>query len=177
MISQTVFYQRKKDIVAAKLSLVALMDIFTILVFFLLMNSGESQNIENAKFVELPDAASEKAPYADIIVIIGEEQLFVEKEPIASVADILKDPQALIKPLQEVLVEYAEKYGELKGFEKENGLALTVMGYKGASYQLVRAVINTCQHENFRNISLAVNQTSSAVLPVPADMNFPGVGG
>lgn len=176
MISQTVFNQRKQP-AAGKLSLVALMDIFTILVFFLLMNSGESQKIENAKFVELPDAASDKAPYADIVIIIGEQELFVDKEPIASIADILKKPQELIEPLQKVLKEYADQAGELKGFEKENGLALTLMGYHAASYELVRSVISTCQHENFRNISLAVNQSSAMVTSLPADLSLPGVGG
>ncbi len=176
MVSQTVFSQRKQP-AAGKLSLVALMDIFTILVFFLLMNSGESQKIENAKFVELPDAASDKAPYADIVIVIGEEQLFVDDEPIASVEDIIKNPQELIEPLQQVLQEYAGKFGELKGFEKENGLALTLMGYQGTSYALVRSVISTCQHENFRNISLAVNQSSAMVTSLPADLSLPGVGG
>jgi len=163
MISQTVFYQRKNEPVSAKLSLIALMDIFTILVFFLLMNSGDSKNIENAKFVELPDAVSAKAPYADILVIVGDEEIFIEKEPIALVEDVLKQPQELIEPLQKYLQEHTEKIDELTGFEKENGLALTIMGHREAPYELIRSVMSTCQHENYRNISLAVNQTIAEI--------------
>lgn len=163
MIAQTLFYQRKKEPVSAKLSLVALMDIFTILVFFLLMNSGDSQNIENAKFVELPNAVSAKAPYADIVIMVGDENLYIENQAVASIEKIMENPDKLIPPLQAYLKAHSEKLGELKGYEKDNGLALTIMGHKDVPYELVRTVMTTCQFENYRNISLAVNQTVAEV--------------
>lgn len=163
MIAQTVFYQRSKQPVNAKLSLIALMDIFTILVFFLLMNSGDSSQIENARLVKLPDATSAKAPYADVVIMLDEENIYIEDKAIASIEKVIDKPDELIEPLQVFLKAHMEKVGELKGFEKENGLALTIMGNKNVSYELIRTVMKTCQFENFRNISLAVNQTIGQV--------------
>lgn len=163
MMSQTVFYRRENKAPSAKLSLVALMDIFTILVFFLLLNSGDSQNIEQARFVTLPDSSSGKAPHADLMVVVGDDQLFVGEEPIAQVSVILADPEELIEPLQLALAEHKSKMGDLTGYEKEHGLSLTIMGHRDVPYTLVRSVMQTCREQGFRNISLAVNRIAADV--------------
>jgi len=49
-------HKRHKRNVA--LNLVSLMDIFTILVFFLLVNSSEVQTLPNARDLELPESAT-----------------------------------------------------------------------------------------------------------------------
>lgn len=158
MIGQTVFYSRDREGPSAKLSLIALMDIFTILVFFLLLNSGDSKDIEHAKFVELPNAAEGKAPHADLKIMVGTDYLWIEDEQVADVAGIMKDPEEIIAPLQELLVAHKEKMGKLSGYQKENGLSLTIMGQHDVPYALVRSVMATCRLEGFRNISLAVNR-------------------
>ena len=55
----TGMYSKKKEY-TTKLNLIALMDIFTILVFFLLINSGDSKQLEKAEFVKLPDSSAGK---------------------------------------------------------------------------------------------------------------------
>ncbi|TVZ39092.1 biopolymer transport protein ExbD [Alteromonadaceae bacterium 2753L.S.0a.02] len=167
MIGSTVFYQREQNGPQAKLSLIALMDIFTILVFFLLLNSGDSQNIEQAKFVKLPDSSSGKAPHADLVVKIGEDQLWLGEEPITDLAPIIKAPDEFIEPLIARLVEHKEKLGTMSGYEKEHGLSLMIMGHRDTSYELIKSVMQTCRKEGFRNISLAVNRIASDVQNAP----------
>jgi biopolymer transport protein ExbD len=161
MISSTFLYQKKKPPLFAKLSLVSLMDIFTILVFFLLLNSGESENVAYAKFVELPNSATGTSPHKELIVLIGKEDIRLGDTIVAKVSDILKDPDHSIKPLVAALTEYSEKRGVSSGFEKQNGFAITIMGDKSVSYSLLKSVMATCRQQNYRNISLAVNQVVS----------------
>ncbi len=170
MLSSTVFNPRKKTQVNPKLSLVALMDIFTILVFFLLLNSGEAQKIENAKFVKLPDSKKGDIPHEELIITISDKLIWVEKEEIAKVKDVLKGSEDVIEPLAEKLKEHVEKLGELSTFEKENGLAIIIMGDKETPYVLLKSVMATCRYHNFRNVSLAVNSVagSSSTTAVPA---------
>jgi len=182
MIGHTVFYSRESSGPSARLSLIALMDIFTILVFFLLLNSGDSKNIEHAEFVTLPDSSAGKAPHADLMVMIGDGQLWVGEQSIANVEPILKDPDALIEPLQLALTEHKDKMGELSGYEKEHGLSLTIMGHREAPYALVRSVMSTCREQGFRNISLAVNRVAADIQKtnvsnVPLEFGSAGVGG
>lgn len=167
MIGQSVFVPRENKPPQARLSLIALMDIFTILVFFLLLNSGDSQNIEQAKFVKLPDSSSGKAPHADLVVKIGEDQLWLGDEAIADLAPILAEPEALIEPLQTRLTEHKTRLGELSGFQKENGLSLTIMGHRDTSYDLIKSVMQTCREQGFRNISLAVNRIAAQIQDGP----------
>jgi biopolymer transport protein ExbD len=165
MISSTFLYQRKKSPFSAKLNLVALMDIFTILVFFLLLNSGESQNIENAKFVELPSSTTGIRPHQELTVSIGTEDIWFEGESVAKIADVLKQPDEPIETLVQALQDFTEKKGELTAFEKEKGLSVTIMGDKDVPYALLKSVMTTCRLQDYRNISLAVNHIGPMLAP------------
>lgn len=161
MIGSTVFYQQKKAPALFKLNLVALMDIFTILVFFLLLNTGESQKIENARYINLPDAASGIDPSNELLIFISKEKLWLGDKEIVDVETIRKTPDELIEPLNKALLEYKSGIKEFTDFEKHNGLSITIMGDKTVDYELLKSVMVTCQESDFRKISLAVNQVVS----------------
>jgi len=158
MIGSTVLYQSKKPPAVARLSLVSLMDIFTILVFFLLLNSGDSQEIENAKFVNLPDSASGVQPHTELNISVTETEILLGDEVVATIADVKASSERLIEPLAEALKANTERLGDISEYEQNRGLAVTIMGDKNVSYALLRQVMSTCQYSNYRNISLAVNQ-------------------
>lgn len=157
-------FQYKKPGYATKLNLVALMDIFTILVFFLLLNSGEAEKLENAKFVELPDSSVGTAPHGDLVVMIGEDAIWMGEELIVSMDDLMSHKKSSIEELSQALIAYTERKGELNSYEQENGLALTIMADHAIPYGLLKTVMATCRLENFRDIALAVNQIAA---PIP----------
>jgi len=148
----------KKPNFATKLNLVALMDIFTILVFFLLLNTGDADRLQNAKFVKLPDSSAVAAPHGEAMIIIDEDEVWLNDELIVNVEDMSKDPKKSIETLSEALKAYTSKRGELSSYEKANGLAVTIMGDKSVPFSLLERVMSTCSTENFRDISLAVNR-------------------
>ncbi|MGB3611520.1 MAG: biopolymer transporter ExbD [Cellvibrio sp.] len=162
MIGSTIFYNKPKASIVPKLNLVALMDIFTILVFFLLLNSGESQKIENAKFINLPDSVSGVTPHNELFIMIDEDKIWIGDKAIADVTEVLKTPEKPIEALTQALLEHKESLGELTGYEKHNGLPVTILGDKTVSYTLLKSVMATCQGSDFREISLAVNQVIAA---------------
>ena len=55
---------------SAGLNLVSLMDIFTILVFFLLVNSGQVETLPNAKDIKLPESIAEQKSRETVIVTV-----------------------------------------------------------------------------------------------------------
>lgn len=179
MISSTIFYPRKKVSGSPKLSLVALMDIFTILVFFLLLNSGEAQKIDDAKFVHLPNSTKGEVPHEELMIRVNREEIWVGKEKIANVADVITGPEDIIVALEAKLIEHREKLGELTPFQEKNGLAVIVMGDKEAPYFLLKSVMATCRKQSFFNISLAVNRvvdSSSPFIASPANAGSSGGG-
>jgi len=143
---------------STKLNLVALMDIFTILVFFLLLNSGDSEQLENAKFVKLPSSSSKAAPHVEAMITVDDTDIWFNKERVVSLKEVLDGKSEVIEPLKAVLDQHKEGKLELTPFERENGLSVTIMGGKDVSFGLLKHIMSTCTESDFRNVSLAVNR-------------------
>ncbi len=62
----------------APLNLVSLMDIFTILVFFLLVNSSDVEVLPNAKDVQLPESIAEEKAKETVVIVIGDDDIIVQ---------------------------------------------------------------------------------------------------
>lgn len=158
------FHGIKCPVYETKLNLVALMDIFTILVFFLLLNSGDADQIDKARFIKLPSSSASAAAHLESSIIIGEKEIWFNDETIAFVEDIVDSSEKTIQPLSIALKEHIEKRGELSEYEKLNGLAVTIVGDQSVSYQLLERVMFTCSKEQFRDISLAVNRIAAPII-------------
>ncbi|MDH5547933.1 MAG: biopolymer transporter ExbD [Gammaproteobacteria bacterium] len=142
---------------SASLNLVSLMDIFTILVFFLLVNSSDVETISSKSSVKLPESISSKRPDETLVLLVNSSDLLVQGRKIASIADVEKLNQSLIVPLQtELQIQYKRLYGAL-GDKVETG-AITIMGDREIPYRLLKKIMMTCADANFGNISLAVQK-------------------
>ena len=165
MLGSTIFYQEKKKSPVAKLSLIAVMDIFTILVFFLLLNSGEAEKIQNAKFIKLPDSGIGTSPHKEVTVLLGENEIWFADEFVVNVADMTITKDNTIELLSIAMAEHVAKRNELTEFEQKSGLSVTILGDQAVPYSLIKSVMETCQENNFRNISLAVNHVIGDLYP------------
>jgi len=126
MIGSSPLTKTKKESAVAKLSLISLMDIFTILVFFLLLSQGETQDIDSTKYISLPDSSAGQSLHEELKILVGEEFIYYEEEAIAKVEDIMKAPRERIESLTKVLVEHSETLGEkLLEVREETGLSVT----------------------------------------------------
>jgi len=164
MLGTSIIPNKKKTGPPVKLSLVALMDIFTILVFFLLLNSGDSQTLEDAKFVTLPDSSAETSPHSELVIHVGLDEIWMDNKKVIDVAEIeLGQDDEPIQLLSLALEEFVAKHGELSDHESENGLAVTIMADRDVPYALLKGVMATCSGQNFRDISLAVNRVAAMV--------------
>jgi len=60
-----------------KLNLTSLMDVFTILVFFLLVNSATTEVLQQPKQITLPDSIVEAKPRETVVIFVGTEDVLV----------------------------------------------------------------------------------------------------
>jgi biopolymer transport protein ExbD len=142
-----------------KLNLVSLMDIFTILVFFLLVNSSDVEVLQTDKTIKLPDSTSNQKPELTTLVRVNGEQLFVGERLVVRIDEINGSAEQ-IAPLLEELKYHAERAGPLPEEKKEAGRAVTIMGDEQVPYQLLKQIMQTCAAADFRDMSFAVNQTA-----------------
>ena len=139
---------------SANLNLVALMDIFTILVFFLMVNSSEVEVLQTSSKIKLPDSTSEQRPQNRIVISVSADDLIVQGRRVATVAELSDPKQNLIPGLQKELMYQAQR----KGAIPEGGFEVTIMGDKELPYWLLKKIMLTCQNTDFAQISLAVNK-------------------
>jgi len=148
----------------AELNLIPMIDILSVMVSFLLVYSTNVEVVQNSKGIEIPQSISEHQPRTTVVVMLTKEQLFVQGELVATVADIQATPGDIIEPLRDAL-----KRPTLIGQQTtEQDLAdreITVMGDKSLPYEVLKKVMRTCTDADYGRISLAVLQRDK---PVPA---------
>ena len=140
----------------AGLNLVSLMDIFTILVFFLMVNSSEVEVLQSSSQIKLPDSTSEQRPDNQLVISVSHDDLVVQGRPVAKIDELTGQEDALIAGLKTELEYQAGRKGEVP----EGGFEITVMGDREVPYWLLKRILLTCQQSDFAQISLAVNKIS-----------------
>ena len=152
----------------SKLSLVSLMDIFTILVFFLMVNASDVQVLQNNKSVELPKSTAKQAAKETLVLMVNETDLLVQGRKLADVRQILSLAEDIIPELAAELAYQAKRSPEsfaaplVEGGPPQSlGRAITIMGDKAIPYALLKRIMQTCAQEGYTNISLAVDSTEA----------------
>ncbi|GAB4564299.1 MAG: biopolymer transporter ExbD [Rhizobacter sp.] len=138
------------------MNLVALIDIFTILIFFLMSSTG-IEVLTNARAVKLPISTAEKAPRQTIVVAVSDTDIVVDGRKVASVAEANAIQGDLIPGLKAELDLLASR--QVVGADKDgSSKAVTIMGDKSLPYSLLRKVMYTSARANFTEIAFAVQR-------------------
>jgi len=151
----------KRHKAGGALNLVSLMDIFTILVFFLLVNSSEVETLPNTKDLQLPESIAEKKPRETVVILIGESDIIVQGTPVAKVADVMAIKGNDIPALRRALLAQNDRVLRRTAANEIERREVTIMGDKDIPYRLLKKVMATCTGSDYGQISLAVLQKSS----------------
>jgi len=147
-------HERRRD---SGLNLVSLMDIFTILVFFLLVSSSNVQQMPNNKDVRLPTSVAQKSPKETLVISITRSDILVQGRKVIDIAAILNSAEPVITSLQKELQFHAGN-SALKLADAKKGRAVTIMGDENLPYALLRKILATCRQANYTHIAFAAMQ-------------------
>src|SRR5271154_7482727 len=86
--------------VEGQLNLIPMIDILSVMVSFLLVYSTNVEVVQNTKGIEIPQSIAEQQPRQTVVVMLTKDELFVQGEPIASVAEISATDGDIIGPLR-----------------------------------------------------------------------------
>ncbi len=153
--------RHKRHKAGGALNLVALMDIFTILVFFLLVNSSEVEVLPNAKDIQLPESIAEEKAKETVVILISEENIIVQGKAIAKVSDVMRMRGNYIPELRQALLSQNDRVLRNEAQDDIVGREVTIMGDRDIPYRLLKKVMATCTDAEYGQISLAVLQKSS----------------
>jgi len=146
-----------------KMNLTSLMDVFTILVFFLLVNSGSVEVLDTPKEVTLPESRVETKPRETVVIFVSPEEVLVQGQLVAYVDDILTDKSSALDPIAARLAELKESVIGTNTLTVSKSQEVTILADKSVPFTVIKTVMSTCTSEGFENVSLAVTQKGAQV--------------
>ena len=143
------------------MNLTSLMDVFTILVFFLLVNSATTEVLETPKRITLPDSVVEQKPRETVVIFISPDEVTVQGESVVRMADVLATKERNLAPIGERLAELRGNIIGRKTRAVAESQEVTILADRTVPFSVIKKVMSTCISEGYGRISLAVLQKSS----------------
>jgi biopolymer transport protein TolR len=143
-------------------NLIPLLDIFTILLLFFLVQTGDpTETLPVLEHLRLPFSQAQQPPHRELLVAIDADNVMLEGRPVARVADVAAAESDLVPGLAQALDDYlAQARAAATGPEGEAIARLrgtvTIMGDREIPFAVLRKVMFTCAARHFGHISLAV---------------------
>ncbi|MGZ8274450.1 MAG: ExbD/TolR family protein [Burkholderiaceae bacterium] len=153
--------RRERNTSSVDLNLVSLIDIFTILIFFLLINTGVADVLPSSKAIRLPESIAEKEPRDTVVVLVSQNDIVVGGRKVAAVSDVINAESDLIPGLKAELDLLAGRQ-VIRAENESAKRAITIMGDKDIPYRLLRKVMVTCARADFTEVSFAVQKKGGA---------------
>ena len=145
-----------------KMPLTSLMDVFTILVFFLLVNSGSVEIMEAPRDVSLPVSNVETKPRETVVIFVSPETVLVQGKLVAQVSDILDGKDGAIDPITEQLATLKESVIGDRTAAVAGSEEVTILADKSVPFAVIKTIMSTCTNEGYEKVSLAVIQQGAA---------------
>jgi len=144
-----------------QLSMISLMDIFTILLLFLLVNMGtEGIVLPSSDELKLPASTSQNVPKTTVTLMVTEKEIFVEGTKMMEVAKALKQNKSTLLPVRKELKRLAERTRQVAS--KNSSVAftgnITIMGDRQIPFHLLKKLMTTSAQAGYPHIALAVIQ-------------------
>jgi biopolymer transport protein ExbD len=138
--------------------LTSLMDVFTILVFFLLVNSGTSELLQVPRQMVLPESVVEVKPRETVVIYVNQDEVIVQGEPVVRIADIVASGGGDIVPIMTRLAELQDRVIGVRTQTILQSKEVTILADKTIPFSIVKQVMSTCTAQGYERISLAVVQ-------------------
>ena len=153
--------RRRKQPDLAKPQMTSLVDVLTVLVFFLLKNfSSEGDIVTQSKNLELPFSSAKAKPEQTLTVAISQKHILVDGAPVALVAEEWDRGGTDIPSLARFLEDRRKQTEQIAEYDKSVSFdgKLTIQGDRKIPYWLLQKVLATCGENGFSSFSLAVSK-------------------
>jgi len=146
----------------AGLMLTSMVDMFTLLVIFLLSNfSASGDLLLTAKDISLPKAVSTTELERAIVVAISKATVSVEGEKVGDSADIMKDEDPRIPEMTDKLIERKRVVTQLMGADKFKG-NIIIQADGDVDFRLVKKVMYSATEAGYGSFQYAVTSAGGS---------------
>ncbi len=151
----------------ADLLITPLVDMFVIIVLFLMANfSATGELLQMSKEIQLPEATHVKEVEMAPIVQVTSEQVLVSGAVIGRVEDLSREEYLNIPALEEKLREMKKQYEDLHALAKDDAGGFKgdvyIQGHKEVQFKIIKRVMFSCASAGYNNINFATLQKGEA---------------
>ena len=143
------------------LNLTSLMDVFTILVFFLLANSSSNEVLSTPKHIKLPDSVVESKPRETVVIMVGPETIMVQGEAVANTPELMETKSANIPEITQKLNLLEQNIIGINSQTVIDSKEVTILADKTIPFNVLKKIMTTCTGSGYGRISLAVIQKAA----------------
>lgn len=141
-----------------EINVVSLIDIFAILVFYLLVNALVVEVIPRYQDLTLPDAAAQQKPEEAVVLAVNHDSIFIDDRPLLARQNLPGDAGTVIAPLVVALRgELAERASLSPVAEAdEAGGVINIVADREIPYALLKRILASCAEAGFSQVLLTV---------------------
>ena len=151
--------RNKKKVQA--LNLTSLMDVFTILVFFLLFHSSGGEAVEAPKQIKLPDSIVETKPRETVVIMVSPEVVIVQGKAVISTIELLEAKDETVLEITEGLKLLERNIIGISTKTAVGSKEVTILADKSIPFSALKKIMSTCTGSGYGRISLAVIQKAA----------------
>jgi biopolymer transport protein ExbD len=140
------------------LNLTPLMDVFTILVFFLLFHASGGNILEAPKHIKLPDSVVETKPRETVVIMVSPQVVVVQGEAVVSTPELLEDRIGTVHEVTERLKQLERSIIGISTKTVAQSKEVTILADKTIPFKVLKKIMSTCTASGYGRISLAVIQ-------------------
>jgi len=136
-----------------RLNLTAMVDVFTVLLIFLLKSyAAEGGLLASTPDLQLPQSTSSLKPDSTLTLVITTDLIFVQDQRVMKTQEVLQSRELYIPQVGQALEENSMRLG----VERNHGGRLTILGDRRIPFRLLKSILFTANEAGFSDLSLAV---------------------
>lgn len=143
------------------LNLTSLMDVFTILVFFLLANSSSNEILSTPKQIKLPDSIVEAKPRETVVIMVSPEMVLIQGDPVLNTPELLETKEEKISAITRKLELLERNVIGINTQTAVDSKEVTILADKSIPFRVLKKIMTSCTGSGYGRISLAVIQKAS----------------
>ncbi|MCC2657326.1 MAG: biopolymer transporter ExbD [Panacagrimonas sp.] len=157
-----VIRELRREAREGELNVVSLIDIFAILVFYLLVNALVVEILPSPKALKLPESIAKEDPHQTVLIMVTNEDIIVDNVKVMSTAAAAAAATSVLPELKYKLNEQTLMQVEGGGPGQVTRGDVNIMADKSIPFHVLKKVMATCSDTRFAKISLAVIEKEGA---------------
>lgn len=154
--ARKIIHELRREAREGELNVVSLIDIFAILVLYLLVNALVVQVLPSPKALQLPESVTQSQPQQTVLIMVTPEDILVDNDRVMTTAAAGAADTSVLPDLKYRLNEEALMQVEGKGPGVVTRGDINIMADKSIPFHVIKKVMATASDTRFARISLAV---------------------